>query len=70
MEEEIDRLIEIIVNSTREDYPGDTKYDNKCWAELGKLGCIFAYASNRDYESTKDGILQVLKHLQNIKKEK
>jgi len=66
-EQEIDRLINLILNSTVEDYPGDAKRNNECWEELGKIDCAFSYASNYDYNSTKDGILKVLLHLKDLK---
>jgi len=66
LRKEIDRLLNICLEADHEDFKGDSKYKNKCWDELKKIGCYFPFANNYDFQSTKDGVVNTLLHLKKM----
>lgn len=64
LERELNRLHNVFVkNGEKQRFSGDAFYDNICYEEAKKFGCLFPVADNYDWKSTKDGITKVLNYL-------
>lgn len=59
----IDKWLDLISESHKQDFRGDAKYENRCWQALKRIHCMFHCADNYDYESTKDGVKKILLEL-------